>query len=48
MAFEFVHNISGRSPYVTGTMKALTFLAKQVEDQVRGKAFSMIDVLKAG
>ena len=48
MRFEFVHNISGRSPYVAGTMKALSFLAKQVEAKVQGRAFSMTDVLKAG
>lgn len=48
MQFEFVHNIGGRLPYVMGTMKALSFLVKQVEAGVQGKVFSMIDVLKAG
>ena len=48
MRFEFVHNISGRLPCVAGTLKALTFLAEQVEAEVRGQVFSMIDVLKAG
>lgn len=48
MVFEFVHNISGRSPYVAGTLRALSFLADQPANVLHGKAFSMIDVLKAG
>lgn len=48
MHFEFVHNIGGRAPYVAGAMKALAFLAKQVQAGVKGHVSSMIDVLKAG
>ncbi len=48
MHFEIVHNINGREPYAMGTMKALAFLAKQVQAGVKGKVFSMIDVLRAG
>ncbi len=46
MKVEFVHNINGRAPYVDGTMKALDFLVRQVRLGVKGKVFSMIDVLK--
>jgi len=46
MQFWITNNINGRMPYVLGTMKAISFLAKQVEAGVRGKVFSMIDVLK--
>ena len=48
MQFQFVHNVSGRRPYVKGTMKALSFLTNQVEEGAKGRVFSMIDVLKSG
>lgn len=44
--FEFTHNVNGRDVYALGTLDALIFLAKKVEDGARGNAFSMIDVLK--
>ena len=44
--FEFTHNVNGRDVYALGTLDALIFLAKKVEDGARGKSFSMIDVLK--
>jgi len=44
--FEFTHNVNGRDVYAQGTLDALVFLAKKVEDGARGNAFSMIDVLK--
>ena len=43
---EFTHNVNGRDVYALGTLDALIFLAKKVEDGARGKSFSMIDVLK--
>lgn len=48
MGFTFIHNVNGRMPYVVGTLKALAFLADQVEAGAQGEVFSMIDVLKAG
>ena len=44
--FEFTHNINGREIYARGTLDALVFLAAKVEAGVRGKMFTMIDVLK--
>ena len=44
--FEFTHNVNGRDVYAQGTLDALVFLAKKVEDGAQGNAFSMIDVLK--
>ncbi len=41
----FKHNINGRDTYVTGTLMALDFLAKQVAAGVKGKCFSMKDVM---
>ncbi len=46
--FEFTHNINGRDVYGDGTMDAVCFLADKVAQGIRSKAFSMIDVLKAG
>ena len=43
---EFTHNVNGRDVYALGTLDALIFLAKKVEDGARGKSFSMIDVLE--
>jgi 4-hydroxy-tetrahydrodipicolinate reductase len=42
----FGHNIIGRETYVDGAMMALEFLAKKVEEGVKGKVFTMEDVLK--
>lgn len=46
--FEFTHNVNGRDIYGEGTIEAVLFLAEKVTHGVRGKVFSMIDVLKAG
>lgn len=46
MFFSITHNINGRLPYVNGTLKALSFLDQKVKEGVKGKVFTMIDVLK--
>jgi len=44
--FEFSHNVNGRDVYSTGTLDAIEYLYKKVEQGEKGKVFSMIDVLK--
>ena len=44
--FEFSHNVNGREIYGRGTLDALLYLAAKVQAGVRGKVFTMIDVLK--
>lgn len=44
--FEFTHNINGRDIYSTGTLDAVEFLADKTAKGLKGKIFSMIDVLK--
>lgn len=44
--FSFSHNINGRDIYSWGTFDAICFLQKKIEAQLRGKVFTMIDVLK--
>jgi 4-hydroxy-tetrahydrodipicolinate reductase len=44
--FSFTHNINGRDIYALGTMDAVAFLAKKTAEEIKGKVFSMIDVLK--
>ena len=44
--FDFTHNVNGREIYVNGTLDALLFLHDRVAAGVRGRMFSMIDVLK--
>jgi 4-hydroxy-tetrahydrodipicolinate reductase len=46
--FEFIHNINGREIYGEGTLDAVLFLSRKVDQGAKGKVFSMIDVLKAG
>ncbi len=46
--FEFTHNINGREIYGSGTVDAVCFLAAKAAQGIRGRVFSMIDVLKAG
>ena len=46
--FEFTHNINGRDVYGDGTMDAICFLAEKSAQGITGKAYTMIDVLKAG
>jgi 4-hydroxy-tetrahydrodipicolinate reductase len=43
---SFTHNVNGRDVYAKGTLDAVVFLAQKVSEGVKGKAFSMIDVLK--
>ena len=44
--FQFSHNVNGRLVYASGTMDALIFLSAKVKTGVKGKMFTMIDVLK--
>jgi len=44
--FSFTHNVNGRDIYVRGAMDAVIFLAGKLKQGIRGKIFSMIDVLK--
>jgi 4-hydroxy-tetrahydrodipicolinate reductase len=43
--FEFVHNVNGRDIYAHGNIDAVLYLAKKLEQGVKGRVFSMIDVL---
>jgi 4-hydroxy-tetrahydrodipicolinate reductase len=45
LVLKFEHNIIGRETYVDGAMMALEFLAKKVELGIKGRVFSMTDVL---
>ena len=44
--FEFSHNVNGRDVYVQGTLDAVVYLSKKMEQGASGKVFTMIDVLK--
>jgi 4-hydroxy-tetrahydrodipicolinate reductase len=44
--FEFTHNINGREVYALGTLDALAYLQKKLDQGARGQIFTMIDVLK--
>jgi len=44
--FEFTHNVNGREVYVRGTVDAVLYLSEKVQAGVRGKMFTMIDVLQ--
>lgn len=44
--FEFSHNVNGRDVYAKGTLDALVYLSARISEGAKGKAFSMIDVLK--
>jgi len=44
--FAFTHNVNGRDIYAQGTIDAILFLDKKIEEGVKGKIFTMIDVLK--
>ncbi len=44
--FEFTHNVNGREIYVSGTMDALVYLDRRLAAGMRGRVFTMIDVLK--
>ena len=44
--FSFTHNVNGREVYVKGTLDAVAYLHRKVEEGSRGRVFSMMDVLK--
>ncbi len=44
--FEFTHNVNGRDVYAAGTLDALEYLNKKIKENIKGKVFTMIDVLK--
>ena len=44
--FEFSHNVNGREVYARGTLDAIAYLHAKIQKGVRGKVFSMIDVLQ--
>jgi 4-hydroxy-tetrahydrodipicolinate reductase len=44
--FQFTHNVNGREIYARGTLDAVMFLYQRVQQGVRGKVFSMMDVIK--
>jgi 4-hydroxy-tetrahydrodipicolinate reductase len=44
--FEFTHNVNGREIYARGTLDALLFLRKKLDEGASGRVFTMIDVLK--
>ena len=48
VSFVFKHNVVGRSTYAEGTVDALLFLQRQIQQGAEQKVYSMVDVLKAG
>ncbi|KQJ94631.1 probable 4-hydroxy-tetrahydrodipicolinate reductase 1, chloroplastic [Brachypodium distachyon] len=48
VAFEFQHNVCGRSIYAEGTVDAAMFLHKKVQSGASKKLYDMIDVLREG
>ena len=44
--FTFSHNVNGRDVYAKGTLDALLYLSKKLEEGATGKMYTMIDVLK--
>lgn len=46
--FALEHNVAGRTIYAEGTADAVKFLAGQLQEESKGKVYSMIDVLEAG
>jgi 4-hydroxy-tetrahydrodipicolinate reductase len=45
--FQFTHNVNGREIYAHGTLDAVMFLHESIQQGVRGKVFSMMDVIKS-
>ena len=43
--FAFTHNVNGREIYAAGTLDAIVFLQNKLSHGVKGKVFTMIDVL---
>lgn len=48
VTFEFQHNVCGRSIYAEGTVDAVLFLAKKIEEKDHKRVYNMIDVLREG
>ncbi|MED6217980.1 4-hydroxy-tetrahydrodipicolinate reductase 2, chloroplastic [Stylosanthes scabra] len=48
VTFEFQHNVCGRSIYAEGTVDAVLFLAKKIEEKDNKRLYNMIDVLREG
>lgn len=48
VAFEYRHNVCGRSIYAEGTVDAVIFLQKQIDNKNEKRLFNMIDILKSG
>ncbi|KAI4365259.1 hypothetical protein MLD38_021258 [Melastoma candidum] len=48
VSFEFQHNVCGRSIYAEGTVDAVLFLAKKVQEKAEKRIYNMIDVLREG
>lgn len=46
VSFEFSHNVNGRDIYAAGTLDAISYLHKKIEEGAKGVMFTMIDVLK--
>jgi 4-hydroxy-tetrahydrodipicolinate reductase len=46
VCFEFTHNVNGREIYALGALDAVAFLAEKIAAGVRGRLYSMIDVLE--
>lgn len=44
--FQFTHNVNGREIYGRGTVDAVHYLAGKIRQGARGRAFTMIDVLR--
>jgi len=44
--FEFTHNVNGRDVYAKGTLDAIVYLKKKIDEKCTGRVFTMIDVLK--
>ena len=44
--FEFTHNVNGRDVYAKGTLDAIAYLSKKIQEGAAGIAYTMIDVLK--
>jgi 4-hydroxy-tetrahydrodipicolinate reductase len=44
--FSFTHNVNGRDAYAQGALDAVIFTAQKVREGIKGKVFSMIDVLQ--
>ena len=45
--FELKHNINGREIYVDGTLRAVRYLHRKIQDGLQGRVLSMVDVLKS-